>query len=94
MIKSKSPPKNMFSKPEVEENFLNLIKGTYLKKKTKKKKKQNPAVSIILSRKRLNASLLISAMRQEFLLHYFFTISSLFLFYIVLDVLAMKQEKK
>ena len=29
MIKSESPPKNMFSKPEVEENFLNLIKGTY-----------------------------------------------------------------
>ena len=26
----------MFSKPEVEENFLNLIKGTYLKKKKKK----------------------------------------------------------
>ena len=39
MIKSESPPKNMFSKPEVEENFLNLIKGTYLKKKNKKKKK-------------------------------------------------------
>ena len=38
MIKSKSPPKNMFSKPEVEENFLNLIKGTYLKKKQKNKK--------------------------------------------------------
>ena len=33
MIKSESPPKNMFSKLEVEENFLNLIKGTYFKKK-------------------------------------------------------------
>ena len=67
MIKSQSPPKNTFSKPEVEENFLNLIKGTCFKK---------PAVSIMLNRKRLNASLLISAMRQEFLLHYLFSILS------------------
>ena len=47
MIKSKSPPKNMFSKPEVEENFLNLIKGTYLKKKKQKKKQKNKTLQLV-----------------------------------------------
>ena len=78
MIKSQSPPKNTFSKPEVEENFLNLIKGTYFKNLR--------LVSCLIEKNCFPANISNEARIS----------ASLFIFYIVLDVLAsaMKQEKE